>query len=261
MFQYVHADEDRARSATITGSADSTAYPAANLGNGMPAKPAKLTTTSGNWVFDLGTVQQVDVVALIHHNLDAGLSVRIQANSSNAWDAPALDQAITIPPARADGFTTNAVADLTSISARSFRYWRLLVSGTNSVACGIGEVVLGGTLRTLPRGISWGAKRTDRHVIKEQKTSVGTSLRYDLGYIERELTAQTIASAANVAALQAWFQSCRGRLVPTLVISDNTVNDCLYALWAGTDLVATRNAPNGQPVALTFTEAPRGLAL
>ena len=54
--------------ATITASAADSEYPAALLGDSDPAHPAKLTTTSGWWLFDFGSAQSLDLVALIQHN-------------------------------------------------------------------------------------------------------------------------------------------------------------------------------------------------
>ena len=66
-----------------------------NIYDGNPAKPAKLTTTTGAWRWDFGGAKQLDVAAIIHHNLTAGLNVRIQGNATDAWGAPSLDQATT----------------------------------------------------------------------------------------------------------------------------------------------------------------------
>src|SRR5438552_2828835 len=82
---------------TVQSGTEDTAYPKANIYDGNPAKPAKLTTTTGAWRWDFGSAKQLDIVAVIHHNLTAGLNVRIQGNATDAWGAPSLDQAFTIP--------------------------------------------------------------------------------------------------------------------------------------------------------------------
>src|SRR3954465_12525835 len=93
-----------------TGGADSQ-YPAANLFDGHPEKPAKLTGTTGSWVAQFTAGQRVDLVALIHHNLAAGLDIKIQGNATNVWSAPTLSQAFTIPARLLDNFTVNVWLD------------------------------------------------------------------------------------------------------------------------------------------------------
>jgi hypothetical protein len=258
-FQYVHGDDDLVRlpGVTCTGTTENATYPGSNLINGIPGKPGKLTGTTGNWVVDLGSAKTVQVVAIVHHNLDAGLSVNIQGNATNSWGAPSFSQAITIPSSRGDGFSVNPFLSI----SQTYRYWRLVIASANSVLPAVGELVLGGTLRTLARGISPGAVRTERRLVMEQKTSLGASLRYDLGVIEREIQAETVASLTGLAALRAWWQSCKGRLTPTLIIPDNSANDCTYALFSESVLEWTWAAPNGQTVPLNFSEVSRGLAL
>src|SRR4051812_22337747 len=96
--------------AVNTGAADAT-YPASYLTDKNPARPAKLTGTTGSWVWTFAAPQRLDLVALIHHNLTAGLDVKIQGNATNVWGAPTLSQAITIPAYRGD-FPTNPWLDL-----------------------------------------------------------------------------------------------------------------------------------------------------
>ena len=77
-----------------TGSED-TDYPAAYLADGRPGRPAKLTTTSGSWVFAFAAAQRLDLVALGAHNLSAAT---LEGNATNAWGAPTFSAALTIPP-------------------------------------------------------------------------------------------------------------------------------------------------------------------
>ncbi len=97
-----------------------------------PADPETLT-------FDLGSPQAPDALILHGHNLSAGAAVRIQANSSDAWGAPPVDEAVTWRAGTMHRYLTTA--------PRSYRYWRLLIGGEAGNPDGhaeLAEVYLGG---------------------------------------------------------------------------------------------------------------------
>src|SRR5688572_21071481 len=105
--QYGRPSDNVAPNATtVAASAEDATYPASFLVDLNPAKPAKLTTATGYWQFTYSAPQRIDAVALIHHNLDAGLEVRIKA-SDDGFATDALDTTITIPAEREDGFTVS----------------------------------------------------------------------------------------------------------------------------------------------------------
>lgn len=146
MAWYSRADEDLVQQATsITGSADDAMYPASHLADIDGARSAKLTTTTGSYVFAFAAPVTPLAVVLIFQYLDAGLEVRIQGNASDSWGSPSFDQAITIPAKRKDGpsyqrWTRNAWALLTEPSPYAF--WRVVIVGANSQAVAIGRVML-----------------------------------------------------------------------------------------------------------------------
>ena len=120
---YGKPTDNVASEATITaqsGTVD-TEYPLANLVDENPAKPAKLTTTTGRIMFDFGSAQTIQLIALIHTNLDAGLTVKIQANATDSWGSPSVDLAITIPTVPADSYPLNLWLDLSG-STYSYHY-------------------------------------------------------------------------------------------------------------------------------------------
>src|SRR5512139_4104440 len=192
----------------VTGTEDTT-YPAANLATLNPAKPAKLTTTTGRWVFDFTTAQQVDVVALIHTNLDAGLTVKVQANATNVWTSPSLDLAITIPALPEDSYPLNPWLDLTTTAVRSFRYWAIFISGTNTNPVAIGEVWLQATKRELDRGILLGMEETERRPAVVHTTDYGVATVYPLGPRLRSISGTIPADALSSADLLALERDAR----------------------------------------------------
>lgn len=107
---------------TITPSTEDATYPKAGFYDLNPAKPFKMTSTTGNIVWDFGDATKVDIFSIIHHNLAAGLEVRFQGNASDSWGSPSVNQALTIPSYDADGFPVNIFQDMTSHSSRTFRF-------------------------------------------------------------------------------------------------------------------------------------------
>jgi hypothetical protein len=143
---FARPDDDYGlRAIAVTASAEDSAYPALNLIAENAADPAKLTTTTGNWVLQFSSAIQPLIAILYYQYLDAGLSVKLQANSSNSWGAPPFEQAFTIPAKRRDGptnqFWTNNVGMVISGSP-SYAYWRLVIVGTNSQVVAVGRLVL-----------------------------------------------------------------------------------------------------------------------
>lgn len=261
---YQHSADNVAALGTVTASPADTDYPAANLVDLNPAKPAKLSATSGRFIWDFGSARRVDIVALIHHNLTAGLDVRIQGNATNAWTSPTFNQAITIPAYRNDGYPRNPWLDLTGLSGYSvsgFRYWSVGIIGTNGANVAIGDVWLGSSIRRLDPNISWPARRTlDRKLI-EHKTDHGVCNVYDLGVTVRTFSADLDTTDDQGEALLAWWEGTKGRTFPFLIIPDGTLNSAWLVRWAQSmnDMSFTHIDRNQSR--LEFEEVSRGLVL
>jgi len=245
----------------VQSGTEDTGYPAANLVDLNPAKPAKLTTTTGAWRWDFGSATAIDVVAIIHHNLTAGLNVRIQGNATDAWGAPTLDQAITIPAYRSDGFPINPFKDLTAIAPRSFRYWRLVIVDANTVPVQIGEVWLGATKRLLTVNIRWNYEENDDQPLIEHITDFRVKTVYAYGVSIRRYVAQLTTTNAGAAEIYDWWRSCRGRAHPMLIALDGDVNDCMMARFNMTYLKSNREFTDYNPIELDLIEVSRGLVL
>lgn len=223
---YSLPSDNKAASGSLSASAADASYPVSYLYDTIPSLPAKLTTTSGWFLWDFASAQRVDLFAIIHHNLDAGLNVHVQMNATNTWGSPSFDQAITIPAAQADGHTTNALMDLTGLSgysASGYRYLRLNIAGTNSANVAIGEVWIGTTKRTFGRNLDNGLKLAVDHKLVELVTDYGVPTIYDLGVTLRSLIA-TMNTIDSAVELQTLWRSTRTRVKPFLLVpfGDNT---------------------------------------
>ena len=248
---------------TVQSGTEDTAYSKANIYDGNPAKPAKLTTTTGAWRWDFGSAKQLDIVAVIHHNLTAGLNVRIQGNATDAWGAPSLDQAFMIPANHEDGMPVNPWLDLSALvpiaGNRTFQFWRLVVVGVNAAAVAIGDVWLGQTKRQMAINIHWGLEETDEHPVVEHETSHKVQTVYDLNTKVRKIAGEVETTDAGASDLLAWHRACSGRVKLTLVVLDPSKNDCLLARWMAPELAVQRNFKNSNLVKLGWQELSRGM--
>lgn len=238
-------------------------YPAANLNNQILAMPAKLTTTTGAWVFTFAAQQRIDLVAIPHHNLTAGLEVRIQGNATDNWGSPSLNTTITIPAYRGDGFPPGAWKDLTGVSGYTtagYQYWRLVVVGVNAAAVAISELFLISQKRTMNPNISWGVRMTEERPIIENRSDFGVSTIYDLGVTFRKLAGDMDTTDAGRDLIRTLFQDCRGRARQFFLVPDEDVNDAWIVRWAnGFD--PTLQITNRNTIPLAFDEVSRGLVL
>lgn len=264
--QYQHYSDNVAPNATVTvntGTED-TSYPAANIKDRNPAKPAKLTTTTGSWVFAFGLAQRVDIVSIIMHNITAGLEVRIQGNATNSWGAPTFNQVITIPAYRDDGFPVNPFLDLTGLSGYTtsgFLFWRVVVVGVNAAAIAIGDVWLGKLKRTLSPNINWGENQKEDRKLIEHSTDHGVDTIYDLGVTRRSIQGETDTTDATRDAIRTWWRDARGRAQAFLIIPDPAVNDAWLVRWAEPDQNVRLDLTDRNTISLQFLEVSRGLVL
>src|SRR3990167_2126369 len=226
---YALPADDLATTAVITASAEDSGYVAANLAQAYDAnlnRPAKLTTTSGNWVLDLGTAQTINYAALVYHNLDAALDVKLEGNATDSWGAPSFSQAFTIPTWQADDWTLSPY--ITCSGTRTFRYWRLLVNAANSLTVDVRRLMLLSTLRTFPADIRMGYKISELHRDIGQETDLGIPTFYDLGGKERMIDGETPTVGTAVETFRELRRAVSGHVKPWLFIPDSRVNDAWY---------------------------------
>lgn len=112
---------------TLTASSSDASFPLSNLKNPLRSKRWRSTgVTTENIVFDMVTTEDIDSVVLLWSKEDGiRLSntavIKIQANATNVWTSPAVDQTLTIN-------NTYSVASHYFTSDKSYRYWRILIT-------------------------------------------------------------------------------------------------------------------------------------
>lgn len=256
-------DLNVADNATVTGTTADTDYPATYLVDGNLARPAKLTGTTGDWVFDFGAAQRIDLMAFGPHNLTAALGgVLFQGNASDGWGAPTLSTTLTIPSYREDGQSVNVWKDLTGVSGYSttgFRYWRLRVGTANAAAVAVGDVALYSQKTTL-RNFRIGVMDADRIPAVIHSTTYEVDTTYHLGVARRRLSGDIVLTAAELASVQTWYRGGKGSTQWHTVVLDSAVNDARFARFDA-DLGFSRMGNGHFGVSLSMTEVSRGLAL
>jgi hypothetical protein len=266
-FLYTRASEDLISTATLTvntGSGDS-AYPPADLGDLRPEHPAKLTSTSGSFVADLGSAKVVEICAIIHGNFDAGTNVRLQGNATNTWGAPTVDQPFTIPARYADSFPVNVWLDLKTLipsaGTRTLRFWRLISVSVQTNPIAIGEWVMYTTKRDLGvRNIQYGSLRDWYRPAIIHQTDLFARRIYDLGTTLRTCTITFQPEATVLAQIDTWYRDALGTMKPFLIVPDGGENDAWLVGFNDPQWECVRvNPPNYHTAQIKFQEFSRGL--
>ena len=115
----------------ITSSSEATGYVDDNLAD--PARWRKwrsATSTSDQWVkFDLGANASMQVFAAVNATVHTGGTVRVQANASDSWGSPTIDDVFTVPSLD----LTRVLTDWRT-AASSLRWIRFYFTNTGAVS-------------------------------------------------------------------------------------------------------------------------------
>ena len=279
---YCRASDLVGAGATIAAAAGTVSadphYGLAAAHDENPACPLKFTDAPAAFVrivWDFGAPQRIDGLALVHHNLDAGLAVRVMGHSANDWAAPTITAPLTILarlPGGTPGHSRNPWADLRSLAgytALGLRYWALdlgTVASPNSIAPQIGQVCLVSQWRSLQRSVLASLDMgVGRMRIDSIEGSFGTATRYPINVRQASYRLPVLPSEADYQDLQDLWDDSQGVRPFVCVLdgqvqtdggylmefTDDTVRD-LRRSWAG---------GAGWPTSLSVIELSRGLPL
>lgn len=229
--------------------ADNIAAPTATGHLNLPSRPSKLSTTSGYWEGTFTSPITVRAVALIYHNLDAGLDVTIEAG--------AFSQAITIPAHWEDGWTPSPWVEFDAPITDDV--WRLSINAANSLPCQVGRLVLIGTLRSMETDVRWGEVEEEEHGDIMQPTELQVETFYALGGKRRRFNGELGYQDTEAAELITLRRSAHGRIRPWLLIPDATVNDAWLVRFEDPAWARTRVGPNFNTFPFQVRELSRGL--
>jgi hypothetical protein len=243
----------------VTAADADPAYPPANLIDPNPAKPAKLTTTSGAFVLDFGVPVEIAAAAVLYHNLDHDTDVTLAWNASDAWGSPAGDQLLIVPGKTEDDWTVSPWIDLGD--PMSARYWRLTIgdASPNPDPIVVGRLVLLSTLRTIDTDVRWGEEEAEEHGLIELPTALGVETIYALGGKRRRFAGELTLSNPTAAEFIALTRHAHGRVLPWLLIPDASVNDAWIVRFDENRWSRVREVPDINNFPFRVQELSRGL--
>lgn len=244
----------------LTATTEDADYPATNLHDQNPAKPMKLTGSSGNIVWQFASPARIDWVTFGPHNL-AGGTATIQANTTNSWGSPALSAAITIPANFRDGMSRHPWIDLTTkagYSTGGYAYWRLVVASTGANVA-IGEVWFAAHKRTVTN-LRFGSTRRRARPAVEHRTDYGVSTIYDLGVLQRVIEGQWLNTDAKAQELLDLWHESNGRADMFPIVTDQTGTEAMFVRF-GVEMAEEQLEPGVTALRPVFEEVGRGLYL
>lgn len=151
---------------TITASSSKARFPVSNLKHPFRSKKWRSTSDTDQYVvFDLATTEAIDSIVILWPiedgiRLSGSAVVKIQANATNIWTSPAVDQTLTIN-------NTYVIASHFFSTDQSYRYWRVSISDPgNAYGCvELGVVWLGKGLDipSAQNGFKFGLRDRTKH--------------------------------------------------------------------------------------------------
>ena len=268
---YARPDQNLTLTAIAVTSDDADPeYPPENFLDENAAKPSKLTTTFGAWVFEFDDPVAPVLAALIYQYLDEDLDVRLQGNDSDSWGSPDFEASFTIPAKRYDGpsyqrWTVSPYMVLDG--SPSYAFWRLVIVDANSQAVAVGGLFLASGYQALDLFVDQPMPEDDTAGEIVHPTELGVETIYDLGGPRRGITILRIASdqSAGTAPVQAaadfrrLSESLNGRQHPFLFIPFGTRNDAWLVRPESAIHARTHHVDGRQDWPLSLREVSRGL--
>lgn len=214
---------------TVTGSwGESSNFPVENIYNQRITNRAIFDTAkAGEIVIDLASAKEIDSIFIFNHNFTSSVSVSIQANSSDSWGSPPVDETITYA-------SLDMVLEITS---ETYRYWRLVVDDSTRSAndIAIGEVVLG-LQDELSRNFLWDFAKNTQYNNIVHETVGGNIWTYSLFKRRRWLTSFVKMSESEKDEVLDIFDNTLGGYTPFAIIFESSP----YFVRCGSEFVASR---------------------
>jgi hypothetical protein len=245
---------------SLTATTEDADYPATYVHDLNPARPAKLTGSSGTFVWNFGATTRIDWVTFGPHNL-AGGTATIQANGTDSWGSPSLSQSMTIPANFRDLQSRHPWIDLTDkagYTTNGYQYWRLSVATTGAPVA-IGEVWLAGRKRLISNVMAGVVNRRMRPLV-EHRTDYGISTVYDLGVLQRMVEGVWFRPESEQSDLTDLWHDASGRAAMFPVVTDQSGTEALFVRFdPGLDF--EQQEPGIASARLSLHEVGRGLWL
>jgi hypothetical protein len=210
---------------TVTSGTPLEDYEAARLTDQDPSYPLKVAEPSVTLRADLGAAARVDGLAVIHHNLAAGTSIRFRLGAT----AGGADVTVTVTvPAWLGRFAPHLYFDTATaapvVGDRTRRHLELATVGPSDAPVAIGELVVAGQIDSFS-GILVDAKPRlafGRTLVEGKK---GPQYVHDRRTRDRAwVGGAVLENAADVAAFTGFQQASYG-VRPFLVWPLNAIED------------------------------------
>jgi hypothetical protein len=256
-------------SPSLSGGDD---YDPETLVDDNPAKVAKIESTTGAWHFTYSEKQPVALVALIHHTFDESAiespnaNVRIEANDTGTFGAPAFAADIPIPPWLGVGtgsWPQNPWIDLTAVSGYDpdgwLHYWLIIENNSQNIQ--LGQVIFSPVIRQFDPDLRWGLRHTADKPQIENRTSFGISTLYPRGTTIWTAEADILLTDDMRADLESHWYDVEGRARPFVIVPSGPVRSdrCYLVRYTMTDEQVQWNSHEILAQRLSFQEVGRGL--
>lgn len=161
--------------ASITASTTNAQYPVSNLQHDFRTKVWRSTSNSDNVVFDLGSIEDVDHVAVVDNwkNGFGVATITVEANATDSWGTPAFSTTITLD-------STHGIGIKTLSSTQTYRFWRLVLTSTLGY-CELAYVFIGKSDTLTTNGIDYGYSYMSDDLKKVSTTRYGQEYIDDIG--------------------------------------------------------------------------------
>lgn len=148
----------------LSASSSDASFPVSNLKDQIRGSTWRSTSVDDqSVVIDIKTIEAIDSVVLVFDpmigiKLTEGVDLRIQANATNNWSSPAVNQTLTID-------NNYSIASHYFATDQSYRYWRVFIDDPSN---GYGYIELSNIILTKATQLTqnpnngFGVKRLDR---------------------------------------------------------------------------------------------------
>lgn len=209
-----------------------------------------------NVVADFTSAKQVDVLAILDHNLSSGATIRIQGSSASDFSTTPVDEAVT--------WRSGLLLHYVTTSPRSFRYWRARVTDTGNADKYLrwAELYLG-TYTELGQSFELGDERTKVRMAGRQQMASGRWI----GGLNTVVTAFNLrwrylskTDKDNLITIYDALNDLTNRQVKPLFFNPDSavLADCFLCEWEGQfEYYAEPTAPDTFDVPCRLVEQPR----
>jgi len=243
----------------IVASSENTNFPTENLYSKSQGKVFRSATNyaSVNLVKDFGEALGIDFFAILNTNIPASATLKIQANATDSWGAPSVDQTVTI---------TNIATDKSAFyywaSTQTFQFWRIVIQDTTEALHDeyyqIGEWILG-LATQLSHNWGWGyTKKTIQNNV-DQVTPYGKTWSYhrnkervyNIGFVNASLAAHDDMIGV--------FNDAQGSNSPMAFVPDPASETEPFYMRTGPEFSVQHPFLNLFDFTIDLVEDPRGI--